>query len=81
MIRNCDLCKKSKAPKYTPYGKLRPLQIPDAPWHLVLLDFITGLPLSTEPLTQTIYDSILVIVNRLIKYSYFIPFIKNGNTL
>ncbi len=27
------------------------------------------------------YDSILVIVDRLIKYSYFIPFIKNGNTL
>ncbi|KAJ2891394.1 hypothetical protein MKZ38_000508 [Zalerion maritima] len=68
VIRNCDLCKKSKAPRHKPYGELRPLQIPDAPWHSVSLDFVTGLPPSTEPLTQTIY-------------SYFIPFVKNGNTL
>jgi len=81
VIRNCDLCKKSKAPRHKPYGKLRPLQIPDAPWHSVSLDFITGLPPSTEPLTQTMYDSILVIVDRLTVYSYFIPFVKNGNTL
>lgn len=81
VIRDCYLCKKSKTPRHKPYGELRLLQIPDAPWHSVSLDFITGLPPSTEPLTQTVYDSILVIVDRLTKYSYFIPFVKNGNTL
>lgn len=81
VIHNYDLCKKSKAPRHKPYRELRPLQIPDTPWHSISLDFITGLPPSTEPLTQTVYDSILVMVDRLTKYSYFIPFVKDGNTL
>ena len=37
------------------------------------MDFIIGLPPSEEPLTGTKYDSILVLVDRLTKYCYFVP--------
>ena len=38
------------------------------------MDFITKLPLSEELATRNFYDSILVIVDRLMKFSYFIPY-------
>jgi hypothetical protein len=43
------------------------------------LNFIVKLPLSKEVFTRIVYDSILVIINRLIKYAYFI-FYKEGLT-
>ena len=36
------------------------------------MDFITKLPLSKEPGTKEVYDSILVIIDRLTKFVYFI---------
>jgi hypothetical protein len=38
------------------------------------LDFIVKLPPSKEALTGVTYDSILVIIDRLIKYTYFISY-------
>jgi hypothetical protein len=36
------------------------------------LDFIIKLPSSVKPITEVVFDSILVIINRLTKYGYFI---------
>ena len=36
------------------------------------MDFITKLPLLKEPLTGIFYDSIIVIVNQLTKFLYYI---------
>jgi hypothetical protein len=36
------------------------------------LDFIIKLPPSVKPITEVVFDSILVIINRLTKYEYFI---------
>ena len=69
----CDTCHKSKTTRHKPYGLLQPLPAPDRPWHTVTMDFIIGLPPSEEPLTGTKYDSILVLVDRLTKYCYFVP--------
>ena len=44
------------------------------------LDFITKLLVLKEPLTGTMYDSILVIVNTLIKYAYLEPY-KEASTI
>jgi antitoxin component of RelBE/YafQ-DinJ toxin-antitoxin module len=44
------------------------------------LDFIVKLLLLKETLTGVIYDSILVVTDRLIKYAYFI-FYKKGLTV
>jgi len=44
-----------------------------------LLDFITDLPPLIEPLTQATYNLILVIVDRLTKYAYYLPYLKAAN--
>jgi hypothetical protein len=41
------------------------------------LDFVTKLPLSKKPITGIIYNSIIIITNRLTKYAYFILYLKN----
>ena len=38
------------------------------------MDFITKLPESKDEATNNCYDSILVVVDRLTKYTHFIPF-------
>jgi hypothetical protein len=48
--------------------------IPDGPWESVAWDFITKLPESKEPISNAQYDSILIIINRLTKYGYFLPY-------
>ena len=42
------------------------------------MDFIVKLPKSRELMTGACYDNIFVIVDRLIKYAYFIPY-KEGS--
>jgi hypothetical protein len=44
------------------------------------MDFITKLPLSGEPSTGVFYDSIMVIVDRLIKFSYYLPYRESTDT-
>ena len=43
------------------------------------MDFIIKLPLSKEPLTETVFDSILVINDKLIKYVYLVPYKEFSN--
>jgi hypothetical protein len=40
----------------------------------VALDFIIKLLPSVKPITGVVFDSILVIIDRLTKYEYFIPY-------
>ena len=44
------------------------------------MDFITKLPKSEDPATKIKYDAILVMVDRLTKYSHIIPFKELFNT-
>jgi hypothetical protein len=74
VTNKCRLCKKTKAQRHKPYGELQPLPVAERPWDSITMDFITKLPLSEDPATGVMYDSILVIVDRLTKFSYFIPY-------
>nr|GFA24278.1 retrotransposon-related protein [Tanacetum cinerariifolium] len=66
-IRQCDTCQRYK-PELVPYpGLLQPLPILTSVWAEISIDFIDGLPMSKE---RTV---IMVIVDRLSKYSHFVP--------
>ena len=49
---------------------------PNKSWSSIVIDFITDLPKSADPLTGIEYDSIMVVVERLIKWAYFILFLR-----
>jgi transposase InsO family protein len=63
-----DTCQRVKAKHQRPAGLLQPLQVPEWKWEEIAMDFIVGLPR-----TQSRYDSIWVIVDRLTKVAHFIP--------
>ena len=74
IIRKCNICWRSKADQHKPYGLLKSLRTPGRPWVSITLNFVVKLSKSKEPLTKAVYDSILVITDRLMKYRYFIPY-------
>ena len=43
------------------------------------MDFIVKLPHSKDTITDIKYDSILVVVDRLMKYAHFTPWKEKGN--
>jgi hypothetical protein len=63
----CDTCQRVKARHQLPARLLQSLQVPEWKWHEIAMDFIVGLPR-----TQSGYDSIWVIVDRLTKVAHFI---------
>ncbi len=63
----CDLCQRVKAQHQRPTGLLQLLKIPEWKWEEIGMDFITGLPR-----TQSGYDSIWVVIDRLTKVAHFI---------
>jgi hypothetical protein len=64
----CDTCQQVKAEHQQPAGLLQPLQVTKWKWEEIAMDFIVGLPR-----TQSGYDSIWVIVDRLTNVAHFIP--------
>ena len=74
VVKGCDLCNRAKTARHKPYGLLQPLPVAERPWSSVTMDFVTKLPLSKDTTTGTEYDSILTMVDRLTKWSYFIPY-------
>jgi hypothetical protein len=55
------------------------MQLPDmpkTPWTSIVLDFVVKLLLSRDPITGIKYDSILVITDRLTKYTYIILYLE-----
>lgn len=69
-IKNYDVYLASKAMKYKLYGDLQSLLVPTHWWKDLSRDYVTRLLISTNWKGET-YDSILVIVNRLIKMVHY----------
>jgi len=78
VINECYMCHTSKSDRHMPYSKLQPNEAPRRKWQIIIMDFIIKLSLSKDLLTGVKYDSILVIVNRLIKYVYFVSYLKGA---
>jgi len=66
-VEGCNSCQRNKNHTEQPAGKLIPNLIPEKPWIHISADFITKLPIAQG------YNSILVVVDRLMKIVYFIP--------
>ena len=62
------VCQKVKYDRGKALGLLQPLPIPNAPWESISMDFIFGLPKSTQGNT-----GIWTIVDRFSKQAHFIP--------
>ena len=64
----CDTCQRVKAEHQRPAGLLQPLKIPEWKWEEISMDFIVGLPRTSNG-----YDSIWIVVDRFTKVAHFIP--------
>jgi len=56
-VRSCPECQQNKASQHQPYGLSSPLELPDAPWQSIAMDFITEHPISDG------CDQLWVIIN------------------
>ncbi len=66
-VQTCDICQKAKPKRHGQRGFLKSIPIPSQPFEVITMDFIMDLPLSNG------YNAILTIVDKLTKYTHFIP--------
>ncbi|GJP44696.1 hypothetical protein CLOM_g4057 [Closterium sp. NIES-68] len=66
-VTSCDKCQRMKSSKQKKEGLLQSLPVPEQPWQVVSLDFITRLPPTTSN-----HDAILVVIDKFSKMGYFI---------
>jgi hypothetical protein len=73
-IARCMECQKVKAEHRHPAGLLQLLPIPEKKWEVITMNFIIGLPRTNKK-----HDSIMVVVEKLMKAVHFVP-IKTTHT-
>jgi transposase InsO family protein len=66
-FKQCNICQHTKHGHSHPARLLQPLPIPAGVWQDLSMDFTEGLPKSKA------YSVILVVVDRLTKFSHFLP--------
>ena len=74
VVKKCDIYNRSKTGQYKLYRLLQPLPIIQRLQSSIMIDFITKLSTSKDSATGIIYNSILIVVDRLIKQVYFFPY-------
>jgi predicted nucleic acid-binding Zn ribbon protein len=81
-IQHCPSCLLNKPNKFTPSGRLIPIEAPAVPWELVTMDFVVKLPpckpkggLWAQMLGEDrpSYDAFLTVTDKLTKYVILVP--------
>jgi len=67
-VARCLECQQVKAEHHHPAGLLQPHDIPETKWEVVSMDFVGGLPMTSQR-----HDCIMVVVDKLTKSAHFIP--------
>ena len=71
-VRGCDVCLSSKAVRHKPYDDLQFLPIPTHWWKDLSINFVTGLPFSSDWKGNS-YNFILIIIDQLTKMVHYKP--------
>ena len=74
-VQSCLTCQQVKVEHQSPDGELQLIQILEQKWNDLTMDFIMGLPKTTNG-----YNAIWVIVDHLTKFVHFLP-AKKTSTL
>jgi hypothetical protein len=56
---------------------MQAMELPNAPWLDISINFVTSLLVLRDPVTKVSYDAILVVVDRFTKQAEYIAFRKN----
>ena len=72
----CLDCQRNKSVRHKLYGILQLVKTLSKPQEVISWDFIVKLLKLRDPVTGQEYNSILVIVDKAIKWGYFIPYTK-----
>ena len=78
-IKMFTTCAQNKPARHKPYDKQQQIKVLQQVWQKIIMNFIVKLLPSKDIITDVKYKSILVVVNKLIKYAYFIPWREKGN--
>ena len=73
-IHKCDTCQQNKIHHHKPYGELEPIPVVSRPFETLTVDFIVKLPPSKW--WGKVFDSIMVIVCTLTKFTIYIPCVE-----
>jgi hypothetical protein len=73
-IAACDIYSRTKYRRYKPYRLIKSPDVPDGPWESVAWDFIIKLLELKELISNAQYDSILIIIDKLTKFGYFLSY-------
>ena len=77
-ICNCEQCVKNKLSRHKLYRQAQQIDLPEALWKTIMMDFVVKLPKSTDPVTKVVYNSILVVVDKLTKYTHLVLWKESG---
>jgi len=75
-IARCESCWKNKIQRDKQYDEVTWIDVLNRSWKSVTMNFITKLSSSKNSAWEVQFNSILTIVNKLIKYTMFISFRK-----
>ncbi len=73
-VFSCNICQRVKVLKHCSYDKMQTLPHSNSLWEKIIMNMITGLPSSKH--SDSVYDAILMIVDRYIKMAWYISISK-----